>query len=136
MYSTLPSTNIFGPNNVALIEGLKHNLLSISQLGDRGHHVGFDNKECLITYRTSGELILRGQRYGNIYKASLGDSYEGTIKCLYRKASIEEIWKWHKKLSHLNFKNLNYLVKHNLVRGLPQVDFIQDGLCDACQLRK
>ena len=35
--------------NVALVEGLKHNLLSISQLGDKGYHAGFDNKECLIT---------------------------------------------------------------------------------------
>ena len=33
--------------NVALVEGLKHNLMSISQLGDRGYHVGFDNNGML-----------------------------------------------------------------------------------------
>ena len=27
-------------------------------------------------------------------------------------------------------------MKHDLVRGLPKVNFVQDGLCDACQLGK
>ena len=43
---------------------------------------------------------------------------------------------WHKKLSHLNFKAMNLLVKKNLVRGLPKVEFTKDGLCDACQKGK
>ena len=30
---------------------------------------------------------------------------------------------WHKKLSHLNFKTMNSLVKRELVRGLPQTEF-------------
>ena len=49
------------------------------------------------------------------------------------KASVDERWNWHKKLSHLNFSNLNELVKRDLVRGLPKVLFTPDGLCDSCQ---
>ncbi|GJU60729.1 ribonuclease H-like domain-containing protein [Tanacetum coccineum] len=39
--------------------------------------------------------------------------------CLLAKASSDEAKLWHRRLSHLNFKNLNKLVKDNLVRGLP-----------------
>ena len=31
---------------------------------------------------------------------------------------------------------MNHLIKHNLVRGLPQLNFVQDGLCDSCQQGK
>ena len=41
----------------------------------------------------------------------------------------------HKKLSHLNFK-ANILVKKNLVRGLPKMEFTKDCICDACQKGK
>ena len=122
--------------NVALVEGLKHTLLSISQLSDKGYQSTFDSEVCVVSNKVTREVVLIGQRHGNIYEASFEDQEKGSITCLYSKASNEESWKWHKRLSHLNFKKLNYLVKHNLVRGLPQVNFVQDGLCDACQLGK
>ena len=31
---------------------------------------------------------------------------------------------------------MDHLIKHNLVRGLHQLNFVQDGLCDACQQGK
>lgn len=34
--------------NVFLVEGLKHNLLSISQFCDKGNTVKFDKEKCLI----------------------------------------------------------------------------------------
>ena len=58
------------------------------------------------------------------------------MTCLFSKACVEESWLWHKKLSHLNFKAMNMLVKKNLVRGLHKVKFSKDGLCDACQKGK
>ena len=50
-----------------------------------------------------------------------------------RKATIEESWHWNKRLSHLKFSNLNELVKKDLVRGLPKVQFAPDRLCEFCQ---
>ncbi|GJW44452.1 putative ribonuclease H-like domain-containing protein [Tanacetum coccineum] len=40
------------------------------------------------------------------------------------------------RLGHLNFKNLNKLVKDNLVRGLPSKSFKNDHTCVACQKGK
>ncbi|GKD89827.1 putative ribonuclease H-like domain-containing protein, partial [Tanacetum coccineum] len=39
------------------------------------------------------------------------------------KATVDESNKWHRRLGHVNFKNLNKLVKGNLVRGLPSKIF-------------
>ncbi|GKB72968.1 putative ribonuclease H-like domain-containing protein [Tanacetum coccineum] len=39
---------------------------------------------------------------------------------------------WHRRLSHINFKTINKLVKHNLVRGLPAKCFENDQTCVAC----
>nr|GFD34704.1 hypothetical protein [Tanacetum cinerariifolium] len=39
---------------------------------------------------------------------------------------------WHRRLGHLNFKTMNRLVRHNLIRGLPSKCFENDHTCTAC----
>nr|GEY32955.1 putative ribonuclease H-like domain-containing protein [Tanacetum cinerariifolium] len=53
---------------------------------------------------------------------------KGTIK----PASADECMLWHRRLGHLNFKTMNRLVRHNLVRGLPSKCFANDHSCVAC----
>nr|GEW42857.1 ribonuclease H-like domain-containing protein [Tanacetum cinerariifolium] len=60
----------------------------------------------------------------------------GDLVCLFAKASIDESNKWHKRLGHVNFKNLNKLMKGNLVRGLPSKMFENDHTCVACKKGK
>ena len=67
---------------------------------------------------------------------SLNSGANDEDNCFYSKASPKDSWLWHKKLSHLNFKIVNSLVKRDLVRGLPPLEFTQQGLCDACQKEK
>ncbi|GKF52878.1 ribonuclease H-like domain-containing protein, partial [Tanacetum coccineum] len=57
----------------------------------------------------------------------------GGLACLIAKAATDESNKWHRRLGHVNFKNLNKLVKGNLVRGLPSKIFQNDHTCVACQ---
>ncbi|GJZ93176.1 putative ribonuclease H-like domain-containing protein [Tanacetum coccineum] len=52
--------------------------------------------------------------------------------CLIAKATSDESKLWHRRLGHINFKNLNKLVKGNLVRGLPSKVFKNDHTCVAC----
>ncbi|KAL8091781.1 hypothetical protein AgCh_034148 [Apium graveolens] len=117
---------------VALVSGLKHNLLSVSQICDRGYHVDFFEEHCEVESKSTGKVVLKGYRHGNIYEAKLSTSSDGSAICLLSRASIEESWDWHKKLSHLNFNNINELVKKDLVRGLSKSVFAPDGLCDSC----
>ncbi|GJZ69057.1 ribonuclease H-like domain-containing protein [Tanacetum coccineum] len=55
---------------------------------------------------------------------------------LFAKATIDESKLWHRRLGHTNFKNLNKLVRGNLVRGLPSKMFKNDHSCVACQKGK
>ncbi|GKC96233.1 retrovirus-related pol polyprotein from transposon TNT 1-94, partial [Tanacetum coccineum] len=43
---------------------------------------------------------------------------------------------WHRRLSHLNFDYITFLVKHGLIRGLPKLKYQKDHLCSARALSK
>ena len=123
-------------DNVALVKGLKHNLLSISQLCDRGHQVWFSTEACVISDKKDNKVVLTGNRKGNVYIADFNSTSADSITCLFGKASLDDSWLWHKKLSHLNFKAMNDLLRKDLVRGLPKLEFSKDGICDSCQIGK
>ena len=44
--------------NVLLVDGLKHNLISISQLCDKGYKVTFDKRECTIIDAITRKILL------------------------------------------------------------------------------
>ena len=134
-YGKLKAGNVI-IENISLVKGLKHNLLSISQFCDKGYNVDFRKDKCLISNRKDEKLTLLGVRKGNLFIADLSSTSEGEVTCFYAKASSEQSWLWHKKLSHLNFKTMNSLVKRELVRGLPLMEFNQEGLCEACEKGK
>ncbi|GKB59478.1 putative ribonuclease H-like domain-containing protein [Tanacetum coccineum] len=56
--------------------------------------------------------------------------------CLIAKATSDESKLWHRRLGHINFKNLNKLVNGNLVRGLPSKVFRNDHAYVACHKGK
>ncbi|GJS33145.1 putative ribonuclease H-like domain-containing protein [Tanacetum coccineum] len=59
-----------------------------------------------------------------------------SLTCLVAKATLDESMLWHRRLGHINFKNINKLIKDNLVRGLPTKHFENDQTCVACLKRK
>jgi hypothetical protein len=48
--------------DVLLVDGLKHNLLSVSQMCDRGCEVLFTSKDCKIKSVNSGQVVAKGIR--------------------------------------------------------------------------
>lgn len=98
--------------------------------------MGFFEEHGEVVSKSTGKVVLKGYRHGNIYEAKLSTNSDGSAICLLSRASIEESWDWHKRLSHLNFNSINELVKKDLVRGLPKSVFTPDGLCDSCQKAK
>nr|GEX80709.1 putative ribonuclease H-like domain-containing protein [Tanacetum cinerariifolium] len=54
------------------------------------------------------------------------------LTCLVAKASANESMVWHRRLGHLNFKTMNKLVRHNLVKGLPSKCFENNHTYVAC----
>ncbi|GJZ30438.1 putative ribonuclease H-like domain-containing protein [Tanacetum coccineum] len=63
------------------------------------------------------QVLLRVPRKDNIYSVDLKSVVPTKgLTCLFAKATIDESNLWHRRLSHINFKNMNKLVRGNLVR--------------------
>ena len=120
--------------NVLLVDGLKHNLISINQLCDKGYKVTFDKKECTIIDSKTNVITFTRIRKNNVYKIKISYEPNNVISCL--AASNDENWLWHRRLGHTSMSQLSKLSKGDLVIGLPKLDFKNDKLCDACQFRK
>ncbi|GJT00817.1 ribonuclease H-like domain-containing protein [Tanacetum coccineum] len=116
-----------------------------------GGPVAFGGSKCYITGKDfeclvlspefklpdANQVLLRIPRQNNMYSFNLENIVPSRgLACLIAKATIDESNKWHRRLGHVNFKNLNKLVKGNLVRDLPSKFFQNDHTCVACQKGK
>ena len=117
-----------------LVDGLKHNLISISQLWDIGYKVLFDKKECTIFESTTNKIIFTGNRKHNVYKIKVSYKTSKIISCV--ASTNNDAWLWHRRLGHANMGQLSKLSKGDFIHGLPKIDFKKDRLCDACQYGK
>jgi len=52
---------------VLYVEGLKHNLLSISQVCDKSYEVIFEPYSCLVCESGSRKVLLLGKMVNNVY---------------------------------------------------------------------
>ena len=68
-------------NKVWLVDGLKHNLLSISQLCDTGYEVVF-NKDFCSVINSDKTIVFKGKRKGNVYKINLSELTDQKVICL------------------------------------------------------
>ena len=124
-YSCLEVKNVV-INNISVVDGLKHNLLNISQFYDKGYDVLFKKAKCLITKKKDEKLALKGVRKRNLFIAHLASASTGEVNYFYGKVSSEDSWMWHKKLFYLNFKTMKSLVKREFVRGLPKWNSVDE----------
>ena len=60
-------------NNVWLVDGLKHNLLSISQFCDNGYDVLFDKTSCIVVNKSDNSVIFKGKWMDNVYKINFSE---------------------------------------------------------------
>jgi transposase InsO family protein len=127
-------SNNLSISNVLLIESLNFNLLSVAQLCDLGFKCIFSVDDVEIISVDGSNLIFKGFRYENLYLVDFNTSEAQLSTRLLTKSSMG--WLWHRRLGHVCMKQLNKLVKHDLVRGLKDVTFEKDKLCSAYQARK
>ncbi|KAJ9535203.1 hypothetical protein OSB04_un001716 [Centaurea solstitialis] len=123
---------------VYYVEQLRYNLLSVSQVCDKKHSILFNEDECIVLSPEfkivdQSMILLRTPRRDNVYCLDLNKaSTIPSLRCLISKASKSESSLWHRRMCHMNFKNMNTLVKLNLVRGLPMKEFVWEENCVAC----
>ncbi|XP_056690133.1 uncharacterized protein [Spinacia oleracea] len=117
-------------DNVFLVEGLGHSLLSISQFCDKGNYAKFFLNKCLIINSNTETVILEGQRKGNTYVVNLNFVPHSNLTCL--SVIEDDPLLWHKRFGHASFSLMNKLNSKNLVTGLPNTKFAKLSVCDAC----
>nr|GEW59591.1 hypothetical protein [Tanacetum cinerariifolium] len=124
--------------NVYFMKDLKYNLFSVSQICDNKNNILFTDSECIVLGRDfklkdDTNVLLRTPRQHNMYSIDLNNIFpHKDLICLVSKASADESVLCHRRLGHLNFKIINKLVRHNLVRGLPSKYSENYHTCDAC----
>ncbi|GJV10746.1 putative ribonuclease H-like domain-containing protein [Tanacetum coccineum] len=117
---------------------LKFNLFSVSQMCDKKNYVLFTDSECLVLspnfkLPNENQILLKIPTQDNMYSFDMKNIVpKDGLTCLVVKATSEESMLWHRRLGHIIFKNINKLVKENLVRDLPLKIFENDQTCVAC----
>ncbi|XP_075106756.1 uncharacterized protein LOC142179781 [Nicotiana tabacum] len=110
--------------DVYYVVGLKRNLLSISQMCDKGNEVKFNSKICIVTKLDTDEIVLKDKRHNNAYKISSMSLPQSEHTCL--SVVEDDPLLWHRRLGHASLSHLNKLAAKDLVLGLPKVEFTYD----------
>ncbi|KAK1594665.1 hypothetical protein QYE76_008237 [Lolium multiflorum] len=124
---------------VMLVESLGYKLLSIYHLADAGYNSYFNNY-CVKVFRSDNlKLVLVGYVENNLYVVDLSKESSSPFTCLMA-AKHDEGWLWHRRLGHVNMRNLKQLLKGEHIVGLTGISFEKDRVCSACvagkQLKK
>jgi hypothetical protein len=90
-------------NDVALVDRLRYNLLSVSQLCDADLSVLFHKSDSYVL-DSSSKRVCGISHIGNVFQADFS-SAQSSLRCLISQSS-SELWKWHMRLAHLSFDML------------------------------
>ncbi|KAI3814337.1 hypothetical protein L1987_19089 [Smallanthus sonchifolius] len=127
---------------VNYVEQLEHNLLSVSQVCDKKFPFHFNDAECYIL--KSGFVIpdewilMKAPRRNDTYvlDISVTTPTDSIPTCLLSKASESYSILWQRKLAHINYRKMNYIVKNDLVLGIPKMKFSVPDDCIPCKKGK
>jgi len=108
-------------NNVLLVDGLKHNLLNITQFCDNGYDVLFVKNNCTVIKTSDQSIVFKGKRRNNVYKINFSELTDQKVLCLLSMSNKK--WMWHRRLGHANWRLISTLSKLQLVKGLPDIDY-------------
>ena len=129
-------------DRVNYVAELENNLLSISQICDKGYSTIFNNKECIILkpgYTVPTDWVLmKAPRQSDLYvlDMSTASTTSSSEQCFVSKATEKESVLWHRRMGHLHLRKMNHLVKQQLVEGINLKNFHLNDDCVACKKGK
>ena len=114
--------------NVLYVEGLRVNLLSISQICDQDFMVLFLKEKCLVMDE-SGKKLIRGVcTLDNCY----GLVPDIDIVCNSIRLPNEDLW--HQRMGYASYKHLSIVSKHELVFEIPKLSRVSNVVVDHVSL--
>jgi hypothetical protein len=127
--SVIKVNDFFTLNDVALVDRLRYNLLSVSQLVDVDLGVLFRKSNSHIL-DSSSKRVCGISRIRNVFQAEFSFA-QSSLRSLISQSS-SELWKWHRRLGHLSFDLLCRLSGLGVLRGLSLLKFESNLVCALC----
>jgi hypothetical protein len=121
--------DFFTLNDVALVDRLRYNLFSVSQLVDADLSVLLCKSDSQVL-DSAGNLVYGISRIRNVFQADFSFA-QSSLRCLLSQSS-SELWKWHRRLGRMSFDLLCRLSGLGLLRGLPLLKFESNRVCALC----
>ena len=116
--------------NVLYVEGLKVNLLSISQICDQDFMVLFSKGKCLVMDDSRKKLISGLRTLNNCY----GLVPDANIVCNSIRLPNKDLW--HQRMGHASYKHLSVVSKHKSVLEIPKLSRVCNVVSGPYQLGK
>ena len=83
-------------SNVLLVNSLRYNLLSVSQLCEMGYNCLFTDKGVEVFRREDSSIVFTGHLKNKLYLVDFNKSKANLETCLVVKSSMG--WLWHRRL--------------------------------------
>ena len=116
--------------NIQYVEGLRVNLLRISQICDQDFIVLFSKGKCLVVNESGKKLISGVCTLDNCF----GLVFDAYIVCNSIPLPNEDLW--HQRMGHASHKHLSIVSKHESVLGTPKLSRMRNVVYGPCQLGK
>jgi hypothetical protein len=133
-YHKIVITTDHSISKVLLVDSLDYNLLSMSQLCKMGYNCSFTKKGVTVFRRSDGSYAFSGILKGKLYFVDFNLEELELDKCLIAKTNMG--WLWHRRLAHVDMRDLHKLKKEGHILVLMNVAFEKDRPCGASQASK
>ena len=112
---------------VLFVPSIKVNILSLGKLDDDGFTSTLGGGVLSIFDKEGKQFERIRKTNGSMYLLKLGVSEF----CQISREEEQEVWLWHHRFFHQNFRTIDDMRKGDMVRGLPNICF-SDHLCRNC----
>jgi hypothetical protein len=95
-----------------------------------GYNYLFTNKGVTVFRRSDDFFAFKGLLRGKLYLVDFIPEKVELDRCLIGKTNMS--WLWHRRLSHVDMRNLHKLKKDGHILGLTNSVFKKDRSCETC----
>jgi transposase InsO family protein len=118
-------------DGVYYIPRLTTNIVSFGQMDEDGFKVDIESG-ILRLYDLQRQLLAKVHRSSS--RLYFLDMNVTAPVCLTARVG-DVAWRWHERYGHLNFQSMRKLKRGDMVKGLPEIDHVEQ-VCEDCALAK
>jgi hypothetical protein len=101
-------------HDLYFVLGLKHNLINVGQLTQKGYRVAFENNVCTIFDIPPSKIVIAKIKMTNnrMFPLHMKSEMMEKIGASFKASSQDQAWVWHLRYGHINFKGLCLLQRN------------------------